>query len=140
MRNLEEGLAAQQFVEYLNRYKQFYETLHNQVLNYKFHYETIAKDNIDEELDNLNRVLSTCVYVDKQVLGSDALNFSERIESVQQSIIIDIRASRSKSIKETAKDVIAIFNGGERIVSKVRIKGKIPTVRQSLNFYILQSN
>lgn len=121
------GLATQQFVEYLNRYKQYYETVHNQVLSYKFHYETIAKDNIDEELNNLNRVLSACVYVDKQVLGSDALNFSQRIESVQHSIIIDIRASRSKSIKETAKDLIAKFNGGDRIVSKVRIKGKSVT-------------
>lgn len=121
------GLAVQQFVEYLNRFKIFYEEVQNQTLNYRFGFEIIAKDNIDEELENMNRVLNACVYVDKQVLGSDALNFSERIDSVQQSIIIDIRASRTQSIKETAKDVLAIFNGGDRVVNKIRIKGKNET-------------
>jgi len=118
------GLAAQQLVEYFNKYKHFYETIHNQILNYQFDYETIAKDNLDEELEKLNRVLSASVYVDKQVLGGEALNFSDRINSVQESIIIEIRASRTQSIKETAKDIIAKFNGGARVVNKVRIKGK----------------
>jgi len=121
------GLAVQQFVEYLNKYKRFYEEVHNQELNYKFAFEIIAKDNLEEELENMNRVLNACVYVDKQLLGSEALDFSERLDTVQESIIIDIRASRTQSIKETAKDVIAKFNGGERVVHKVRIKGKNST-------------
>jgi len=118
------GLSVQQLVLYLNEFKQYYEQVNRQELNYNFSFEVIATDNLDEELDKMNRVLNACIYVDKQLLGSDALNFSNRINSVQESIIIDIRAQRTESIKETAKDIIAKFNGGERIVSKVRIKGK----------------
>lgn len=121
------GLAVLEFIMYLNSFKILFETTHGEEFDYKFSYETIIKDNIDEELEKMSRVQSTLIYVDKQLLGGNALNFSERLETVQESIIIDIRASRAESIKETAKELLAKFNGGERRVNKIRIKGKNST-------------
>lgn len=118
------GLTVRQFIAYLNKFKQNFCEEDSVNLNYCFSYETIAKDNIDEELEKLSRVMSADIYVDKQLLGGEALNFSQRLETVQESIIVEVRASRSQSIKETIKDVLAKFNGGERFVNKIKIKGR----------------
>lgn len=119
-----EGLGVKNLVLYLNRHIRKYEQIRGHKLAYKFSFEIIAKDNIEEVLENMTRVLNASVYVDKQLLGSEALNFSNRLETVQKNIIIEIRASRTESIKETAKDLLAKINGGERIIKKIRIKGK----------------
>lgn len=118
------GVAVLQLIMYLNMYKQEYEEEFEETLSYKFAYEVVIKDNLDEELERLSRVQSTSVFVDKQLLGSDALNFTERLDTVQESIVIEVKARRNKSIKDTTKDLLAKLNGGNRQVSKMRIKGK----------------
>jgi hypothetical protein len=45
----------------------------------KFSYEIIAKDSFLEEIQNLNRVVCADVFVDKQLLGSNSLNYSKRL-------------------------------------------------------------
>ena len=125
--NLRSGIAILQLTMYLNYFKLKYEDVNNVTLDYKFSYDIILKDNIDEELSNLTQVKSTDVYVDKQILGSEALNFSERLTTVQEQIIISVKATRSNSIKEVALDLLANFNGGNRSVKKIRIKGKNET-------------
>lgn len=118
------GIAPLQLIDYLNYYKNIYNKTNNLKPSFSFSYEIIIKDNIKEELNKLNRVLSAQVHVDKQLLGGTALNFSERIESVKENIVIEIKASRKQSIKETAKDLLALLNGGSRQINKLRIQGK----------------
>ena len=55
--------------------------------NIKFGYETIAKDDFLEEINALSRITCADVFVDKQLLGGDSLNYSERLSSIKHEII-----------------------------------------------------
>lgn len=69
------GVNINQVIRYLNHF--IY--LLDMDETFIFYYETIAKDNFIEEIENLDRVTYADVIVDKQMLGSEALNFSDRI-------------------------------------------------------------
>lgn len=120
------GMQVQQIVEYLNYLKGEWEgQVRGRQLSYKFTYETIAKDNFEEELEKLKRVVSAVVHVDKRVLGSDALNFSDRTHSVREEIIMEIKSKRDHSIGHTAVDVVKKFlQGTKEEISKITIVGK----------------
>lgn len=119
------GLKAREIIQYLNYYKTKYEEENRGTqLNYKFHYEVIAKDNFQEELDNLKRVISATVHIDKKVLGEHALNFSDRIFGVKEDIIVEIKSKRQEDIKHTANDIFRKFAGSDTEITKMVIKGK----------------
>lgn len=115
------GLTVQQLIEYINSF------VHKLYRSDYYSYFIIPKDNIFEELENLKRVSLAKIFVDKQVLGSDSLNFSRRIDTVQDDITVQIKADRGLSMKEFAKDILSHFSGGKRAINRVRIEGKNST-------------
>lgn len=112
-----DGLTIKQIVDYLNS---FAISLELPLLNF----ETIAKDDFLEELDNLERITSAEVFVDKQLLGSAALNYSERINSVKHDVIINVKAKNRQSITNFARDAFAKLNGREQAINRIRVTGK----------------
>ncbi|MCD8401399.1 hypothetical protein G1K66_12410 [Tenacibaculum finnmarkense] len=112
-----DGLTIKQIIKYLNYF----------ALNLElplFNFEIIAKDDFLEELDNLERVISAEVFVDKQLLGSDALNYSERTNSVKHDVVINVKAKNRESIRDFARDTFAKLNGAEQVINRIRITGK----------------
>ncbi|MFN5847589.1 MAG: hypothetical protein ACK43K_03805, partial [Chitinophagales bacterium] len=69
-------LSIQSIINYLNHFITQYFDAHNIENRYRIDFDIIAKDNFMEELQSLNRVVSTEVFIDKQILGSEALNYS----------------------------------------------------------------
>lgn len=120
------GLRVQQIVAYLNHFKtKWVEESKGRQLLYKFNYETIAKDNFQDELRKLRRVVSASLLINKKVLGSDALGFSERTSSVQDDIIIEVKSKRQHTIGPMVQDVVSkLITGTDSSITKVIILGK----------------
>lgn len=114
------GINIRQLINYLNNYSHN----RNEGSGVTYGYETVVKENFLEEIERLSRVVSTQVVVDKQLLGSDALNFSDNIDSVKHDIVVNVRAKNRDSISDFAQDVFALVNGGRRDINKIRIVGR----------------
>ena len=113
-------MSINQIIEYLNNYL-YLINADNDLL---FGYEIISKDNFLEEIEKLNRVVSTEIIVDKQILGSNALNYSNRTHSVNHEVSIKVKSIIRDSIYDFATDIYAKFNGGDNKIKRVRIVGR----------------
>jgi len=118
------GLSMKEILGYLKKMKQQLEASSNIELAYSFEIQTIAKDNIQEELNAMTRVISAELYVDKQVIGSEALNYSDRISTVKEEIVITVRSKRLEDLRNTAQDFWNKFSGRQTEIKKLRIEGK----------------
>lgn len=113
-----DGVSIKQIIKYLNS---FAERLPNSC---HFQEEMIVKDDFLEEVNALDRVTAAEIYVDKQLLGSDALNYSERINSVKHEVVISAKAKNRDSISDFARDVYALLSGGEQRIKRIRLQGR----------------
>lgn len=117
-------LQIQQFINYLNHFLRDFYFSNDQDLNFEFRYSIIVKDNFLQELRNLSRVMTGELYVDKEILGSPALNFSNRINSVKHDLKMTITAVRGESISDFLIDAFNLMNRGRSRINKIRVKGK----------------
>ena len=83
----------------------------------------IVKNNFLKELETLNRTKMAEIYFDKHLLGSKALNFSNRFVSLKKDLKLTLSASKSESITEVAFDLYNSFTNSNSDISKVRIYG-----------------
>lgn len=80
---------------YLNTFVSVYNNSHRRErISGLFHFDVIPRDNFREVLDNMQRVVFAEVFIDKQILGGDALNFSNRLETVQENITIGLKTEK----------------------------------------------
>lgn len=121
-------LTCLNIINYLNQAllsynSQFDEDEENRIEG-KFSFDMIARDDFQEVLQSMNRVLCAEVFVDKSVLGSDVLNFSNLSEQVKENVLLTIKAERKKSIKDTLYDIVNKFNGAHSQIRRIRVRGK----------------
>ena len=121
-------LTCGNIVNYLNQAlllynSQFRENDEQRLLG-KFSFEMIARDDFQEILQGMDRVLCAEIFIDKSVLGSEVLNFSNSSEHVKENILLTIKAERKKSIKETLYDIIDKYNNTQSKIRRIRITGK----------------
>ena len=116
----QQGLTINQIKYYLNYFAMFLE-LESPI---RFDFETIAKDNFLEEIENLSRVVSADVYVDKQLLGSEVLDYSERTSTVKHEVVVSIKAKNRDTISDFARDVYAKLNSGQNSIQRLRVVGR----------------
>ncbi|MBI9069954.1 MAG: hypothetical protein JEY94_00050 [Melioribacteraceae bacterium] len=116
------GVAIGSFVSYLKIY--INRLLKTKKTSYTLSYSVIPKGNFLEELEKLKRIRLGNIYVEKQLLGSEYLNYSNRLEQVQDDLILTIKAKRNRSIKDNIREFSNLFfTEGERI-SKIRVYGE----------------
>lgn len=112
------GISISQFIKYLNSYgTQMDEPI-------RFNFETVVKDNFLEEIDNLSRVTCADIYVDKQMLGGAALNYSNNLNEVKHEVILSVKSKKMKSIADFARDTFAFLNGGNQDIRRIRLVGR----------------
>src|SRR5690606_16676983 len=78
------GITIRQFINYLNQFSHIIDS----EIAIRFGFEIVVKENFLEEIENLNRVTCADIVIDKQLLGSDALNYSNRISQVKHDITL----------------------------------------------------
>lgn len=114
------GITIRQLVKYLNEFSRNIDM----EIPINFGYEIVVKENFLEEIENLNRVICAQIVVDKQLLGSDALNYSNRINEVKHDIILNVKAKRLSSIEDFAIDIFNKFRRENNRINKIRIIGR----------------
>jgi len=118
---------------YLNTFVSVYNNSHRRErISGLFHFDVIPRDNFREVLDNMQRVVFAEIFIDKQILGGDALNFSNRLETVQENITIGLKTEKKESIKHVIYDVLAKMTGGRTDIRRVRVKGKMSDSSESI--------
>lgn len=115
-----QGITIGQFVKYLNNFAHQIEA--EERINFGF--EIVVKDNFLEEINQLTRITAADIVVDKQLLGSDALNYSNRIDHVKHEVTVSVKAKNNDNIEDFVRDTFAKFNGGQRNITKIRIVGR----------------
>jgi hypothetical protein len=88
-----------------------------------FGIQMIMRNDFSNALESMNRVTCANVYVDKRVLGGDLLNFSNRTETIKESVVMSIGVTKGNSAKEFAKDVFRRIAGANTVVKRIRVKG-----------------
>lgn len=117
------GLTMNNIVDYLKFFNGRYLKEKNLPKNYTLLYSTIAKEGFIESLKTIKTAKIAEVHFDKQLLGSDSLNFSNRLVSLKNDLKLIIKANTSESLKETAVDLYNVFKSGKGKISKIRITG-----------------
>jgi hypothetical protein len=87
-------------------------------------------------IDRLDRVTTTKIYIDKDILGDEYLNLSTRTLQAKAELVIDVRAQRGQDIRDFLNDVRQNLVYQTKI-DKIWIEGKDANGNPS-SFYIDQ--
>ena len=118
------GISIHNFVNYISESaKQYLQTLSKEKKFAIVHYE-ISRNDFPTELERLTRTVLAEVHFDKKLLGSDALDFSNRTIPLQKNLVLSARASKNESIKEFGVDIWNKMHQKNSPISKLRIKGR----------------
>lgn len=118
------GVSIQNIVNYFNHFTAQYLTENGQKKNYSLKYSIIPLNNFLTELEQLERTKVAEIYFDKKLLGSEALNFSNRTISIKKDLKLVVSAKLKESITEVAVDFYNVFSKNNSEISKVRIYGQ----------------
>jgi hypothetical protein len=117
------GINPSQFRNYLERFITRYLTSIEVERTFNTELGDIIIENPEEIINRLDRIVECKVYIDKDVLGSDFLNLTERTFNVKEDLVVDITANFRQSIVEVARDLVHGIAHNRRI-SKIWIRGK----------------
>lgn len=125
-------LTLTNIVEYFNSFINAYNASHDGIIHGKFSFDMIPREDFREVLDNMSRVACAEIFTEKSILGSDALNFSNSTDEVQENLILTVKAEKKKSIKAFVYNVVSLLNGGGSEIKRIRVKGKLPNNNDSI--------
>ena len=128
-------LTCANIVEYLNKMLSYYNaqfSIEERKIQGRFDFNMIPCDNFREVLNKMNRVVCAEVYIDKQILGSDILNFSNTSDSLKDEIVLNLKANRNKSIIRHVYDILDKFSGITSKVKRIRVKGMLADNNESI--------
>ncbi len=128
------GISANQFKNYLDKFIWKYLQSLEQEKDFKTEMGDIIIEDPNEIISRLDRIVECKVYIDKEVLGSDFLNLTERTLNVKEDLVVDIKADIRKSIAQMTSDIIQNLTHDNRI-SKIWVRGK-DNNRNETKFFI----
>ncbi|WOE69127.1 hypothetical protein RZR97_08395 [Hydrogenimonas thermophila] len=92
--------------------------------NIEYRYSIITRDNFIDELENLDQVKVCELFVEKEILGSEALNFSDINEQMQEEVSLTVKAKRYQSIKDKALEIARnVIGGTEQRIRRIKVLG-----------------
>lgn len=117
------GVSPVVFVNYITHFTVLYLQHIDKKRNFTIQRTDIPMNNFLTEVERLSRTVTAEVYFDKKLLGSDALNFSNRTVSLKRDLVLTARASTKESITEVGIDLWNKMQHKDSPISRVRIKG-----------------
>lgn len=117
------GISSTVFVNYVTQFTSAYLNSIDQMRNFHILKTDIMMNNFLTEVERLTRTTLAEIYFDKQLLGSDALNFSNRTVSLRKDIMLTAKASPKESITEVGIDFWNKMQHKDSLISRVRVKG-----------------
>ncbi|MDL2263153.1 hypothetical protein LJC31_00725 [Synergistaceae bacterium OttesenSCG-928-I11] len=117
--------AFSHFISYLRNYCTVYHAQTGITQNYDYiEQNLIPRGDFLSLLDDLGRVVAGEVYISRSILGSDSMNYSERIEDVKETIVLNISAKRARDIKNLIRDIYNNFVAEGTQIRRIRLEGK----------------
>lgn len=132
---LETGLnnmTMANIIEYLNNFIMPYNNSAENDIIGLFTSDMIPREDFREVLDNMSRVLCADIFINKSLLGSEALNFSDITDDVQENIVLSLKSEKKKSIKSTIYECVNKLNGVQYKINRIRVKGILPNDNDSI--------
>lgn len=126
---LETGLnlmTMSNIVEYLNSFVAPYNNSVEEEIVGKYSFDMMPRDDFREVLDSMSRVVCAELFINKSLLGSDALNFCNITEDIQENMVLSLKSEKKKSIKNSLYQVISHFSGANSKINRIRVRGKMP--------------
>lgn len=117
------GVTCSNIIEYFTSFNRSYLKYKGKPQNFTIVQAIIPGSDFIDGLQQLSRTKIAEVHFDKQLLGSKALNFSNRTVSLKQDLKLVASAEVGESIKEVAVDLFNAFNQKESTITKVRVFG-----------------
>lgn len=121
--NVHLGINAHQFKDYLDKMIYKYMLSLNVEQSFDTEIGDIIINNPEEIIDRIHRIVECKVYMDKEVLGSEFLNLSQRTLNVKNELIIGAKAEFNQSIREYVRDVLQNLTQDTRIF-RIWVRGK----------------
>jgi hypothetical protein len=117
------GITINNIIDYLTNFSRKYSDVKGEKKNFTIVHYDIPRNNFLTELEALSRTAIAEVHFDKKLLGSNALNFSDRTISLQKDLVLTAKASAKESITEVGIDLWNKLKQKDSPISKIRIKG-----------------
>lgn len=119
------GVRVNNFVNYLKYFLKEYLKKERKT-DYSIDHFEIAPSSYSSQLQSAVKASGIEVYLDKKILGSDALSFSNRTVAVKRDVVLSISSKRNEDIKTLVWDILAAFKDKEKNISRVRVRAKNP--------------
>lgn len=126
------GIHINTFADYLKRYTRLYLEKQKKPMKYDIDHCIIPMDDFLEELGRLDRVFEGRIYTTNQIMGSEFLNFSNKLEEAQEEITITVKAQKRKSIRDIIRTCYENFQTKKTVMTKIRVVGYNETGQQIL--------
>lgn len=117
------GISINTVISYLMHYSVNYCNKNNNKLDFKIEWTIIPKGDFLHELKKLERVRFGHIFTDKQLLGSEYLNFSGSTDQIEDELYITIKAKKKRSIKSVIEDFFRRFSTNNSLIKKIRVYG-----------------
>lgn len=118
------AMSISKIEEYLNFFLSKYYTEFKIVSNNCIRFSMIPRNDFIENLNSMSRVSLGVLYADKEILGSEFINISNRIASVKRDIEITVKSKKRESIKEAMADAFNMLAGEGSRLKRIRVQGK----------------
>lgn len=118
------GITVNQLIDYLSAFNKMWVQSKKEKRTYSITYITIVRDDYEEILKSMSRATVAEIYFDKSLMGSAALNFSNKTMSAKRDVVLTVRAEKDFSLKEMGFDLLQGLQGKGAKISKIRIFGK----------------
>lgn len=127
-------ISMKSIVDYLNLYIRIYDGIYSQnPLGAQLEYNIIPSDDFGQALQQMTRVKGATVTFHKNILGSEALGFSQQMNDIQEDVEVVLKAKRGLSIQNYVLNILARLNGGRSQITKIRVKGLIDGVESIID-------
>lgn len=123
-------LSATRIKEYLNNFIPEYnrscdEHPENEIAGMVNTY-LIPSDTFEDMLQDTERVLSIETTINKQILGDDFLNFSNRSENLRDTVTLKISVKRNHDGRDVLNDIFNKFTGHTTQITRIKAKIVLP--------------
>lgn len=125
-------LKMKNVVDYLNSFIRLNNTSSDETFDGLFSSEMMPRDDFNEVLNNMSRVVCAELFISKSLLGSDALNFCNITNDIQENLVLSLKSEKKRSIKDTICQIMTYFSGANSKINRVRIRGIMPNSNDSI--------
>lgn len=111
------------FLSYIKHFIRVYCAQNNVKNRYEVEHSIIPVGDFLKKLNELHRVKLGNIYIDKKILGSGELNYSNRTTKLKDTLMLQASAKRGENIIDTIQDIVQRFKLKDSEIKKIRVEG-----------------